>query len=134
MAEVHPIDCACNVCVSKLYQNYGYPDIDRNRDTERNREKDTTALTVGFTYALGLAGAMASVVIANQEKEKEELFKKIGDTDLCTICMATTRDTAFSPCGHYIGCWNCIKKIRDTTTKCPICRKAIKDILRLYKS
>jgi hypothetical protein len=39
-----------------------------------------------------------------------------------------------SPCGHQCGCECCLKKVLQTTAKCPICRVHFSSIQRVYRA
>lgn len=67
----------------------------------------------------------------------DELPKKENDNKLttnvlditCKICLEIPVSTCFTPCGHAVACTKCALSIHK---KCPICRKAYIDIIRLY--
>ncbi len=61
---------------------------------------------------------------------------KITDTDdipeeeMCIICYnSTLKNEVLVPCGHTQFCNKCIKDI----TKCPLCRQAVTQIIKIYK-
>lgn len=47
----------------------------------------------------------------------------------CAICFENEAIVALNPCGHTNFCYGCIKNIEI----CPICRKRIEGVLRIYK-
>lgn len=49
---------------------------------------------------------------------------------ICVICMVNQRSVLFMPCCHFSTCMICSKKI----TECPICRKFIKNTVKLFLS
>ena len=51
------------------------------------------------------------------ENKIEQVFNTEDDKD-CVICLDTTKDSVFNPCGHYVCCKTCASKVK----KCPICR------------
>jgi len=56
-----------------------------------------------------------------------------GATDsgsACKICYATEANGAFIPCGHNFTCYNCAKKCDE----CPMCRRIVMDVIKIYKS
>lgn len=53
-----------------------------------------------------------------------------GQTNLCTICWDAERDCLIMPCKHNVSCTRCIKSVKN----CPICRRAIADIIKIYKA
>lgn len=46
----------------------------------------------------------------------------------CKICLIEEFNTVFIPCGHVVACGKCASTLRN----CPICRKEIGNILRIY--
>jgi len=61
--------------------------------------------------------------------DDKALPKKIfgDDDDLeCVICMGETKNSVFSPCGHFITCKDCSTKF----DKCPMCTLPISCIFR----
>ncbi|XP_055909111.1 death-associated inhibitor of apoptosis 1 [Eupeodes corollae] len=54
----------------------------------------------------------------------------IPEEKLCKICYAAEYNTAFLPCGHVVACTKCASSV----TKCPMCRKPFKDVMRVYFS
>ncbi len=53
-----------------------------------------------------------------------------GQTNLCTICWDAERDCLIMPCKHNVSCTRCIKSVKN----CPICRRSIADIIKIYKA
>ena len=64
-------------------------------------------------------------------KDASELNTSAGE---CAICCSNTANAAIYDCGHVCMCVGCAKALvrRDAVAKCPICRKLIKDIIKLY--
>jgi hypothetical protein len=60
-------------------------------------------------------------------KLKRELQNE-KDLRICKICMDEEISHVFLPCGHAIGCKNCINNIQ----KCPICRTNVYNSVKLY--
>ncbi|KAH1244481.1 Death-associated inhibitor of apoptosis 1 [Glycine max] len=59
----------------------------------------------------------------------EELY----DEKLCCICYDEQRNSFFVPCGHCATCYDCAERIVDGESKvCPICRRLIHKVRRLY--
>ncbi|KHJ42743.1 zinc finger, C3HC4 type [Trichuris suis] len=56
------------------------------------------------------------------------------EQDECKICMVSRVDSAFYPCGHYSMCYPCAKLTFRKQGVCPICRKPIRDVLKIFKS
>ena len=47
---------------------------------------------------------------------------------LCVVCMTSCVDTVMVPCGHACMCHGCATRVKETTGKCPICRRKIENI------
>ncbi len=50
--------------------------------------------------------------------------------DMCQICMAEEIDALFYDCGHVCSCVECAKQVES----CPICRKTVRHVVRMYRS
>jgi len=59
------------------------------------------------------------------------------DSELCCVtCLTNARSVCFVPCGHYVVCLQCSKKLRNVGPRgllqCIQCRQDIQDIIRVY--
>lgn len=55
------------------------------------------------------------------------------DGKICVICYDEPRNCFFVPCGHCATCFDCAQRIVDGDNKvCPICRRPIHKVRRLY--
>lgn len=54
------------------------------------------------------------------------------DAHLCAICHHAERTTVLLPCRHAVLCDTCAKTVRDTSGRCPLCRAAIEDGMRVF--
>ena len=61
---------------------------------------------------------------------------KVSEEKLCVICLDNEKTTAFFRCGHKVCCHECAKNILKNNDpeqkKCPVCRKVVGGILRIY--
>ena len=57
----------------------------------------------------------------NSRKEKE-----------CVVCMDTDRDCVLHPCHHLCTCINCGKLLLKRQDACPICRRPISNVFRVF--
>ncbi|KAH0290592.1 hypothetical protein M436DRAFT_80029 [Aureobasidium namibiae CBS 147.97] len=57
-------------------------------------------------------------------------YHKISEDEakLCRICYSTEVNAAFYECGHVLACVDCAKRMEE----CPICKRRIRDVLKLY--
>ncbi|CAH8325657.1 unnamed protein product [Eruca vesicaria subsp. sativa] len=51
---------------------------------------------------------------------------------LCAICFDAKRDCFFLPCGHCVSCYQCGTKIAEASGSCPVCRRKMKKVKRIY--
>ncbi|CAE1237023.1 unnamed protein product [Acanthosepion pharaonis] len=52
----------------------------------------------------------------------------------CAICMASVRDCLLCPCHHMVTCFVCSSMLLNKHDGCPICRKDITEIVKVYHS
>ena len=73
--------------------------------------------------------------LVNPEETNEDELNEMISQKLCIICASKKVDVAFVDCGHMISCEKCANIIKNDIKykrKCPICRKDIKNILKIY--
>ncbi|KAL8129413.1 hypothetical protein V2J09_018568 [Rumex salicifolius] len=65
--------------------------------------------------------------------------KAVGDgqssnviRQLCVICFDAPRDCFFLPCGHCATCYECASRIAEAAGTCPICRRTMKKIRKIF--
>ncbi|PQM37919.1 uncharacterized protein Pyn_35725 [Prunus yedoensis var. nudiflora] len=51
---------------------------------------------------------------------------------LCAICFDAPRDCFFLPCGHCVACFDCATRIAEAAATCPICRRNIKKVRKIF--
>ncbi|XP_013395922.1 peroxisomal fatty acid beta-oxidation multifunctional protein AIM1-like [Lingula anatina] len=52
----------------------------------------------------------------------------------CAICMDHTRDCLLCPCHHMVTCQDCARLLLNRRDSCPICRKEITEVIKVYHS
>ncbi|XP_050265861.1 E3 ubiquitin-protein ligase APD2-like isoform X1 [Quercus robur] len=68
---------------------------------------------------------------SGDSSSSEELY----DAKLCVICYDEQRNCFFVPCGHCATCYDCAQRIMEGENKvCPICRRLIHKLRRLFHS
>jgi hypothetical protein len=69
-------------------------------------------------------------------KVMEEEADPCEDTSrqLCVVCYTNCVDTVMVPCGHACMCHGCAKRVKETSGKCPICRRLIENSRRLIEN
>lgn len=51
----------------------------------------------------------------------------------CVICFDGPQAAVCVPCGHNAICMSCAEEILDTTCECPVCRRPIRELIKLYR-
>ncbi|XP_052173322.1 E3 ubiquitin-protein ligase APD2-like isoform X2 [Diospyros lotus] len=51
---------------------------------------------------------------------------------LCAICFDAPRDCFFLPCGHSVACFECGTRIAELAGTCPICRRKMKKVRKIF--
>ncbi|TMW63556.1 hypothetical protein Poli38472_002497 [Pythium oligandrum] len=57
-------------------------------------------------------------------------FSSIGE---CIVCFDGPQAAVCVPCGHNAVCMSCAEEILDTTAECPVCRRPIRELIKLYR-
>lgn len=80
--------------------------------------------SVGFTYGTG-----DEDVESGSSGSSDELY----DGKICVICYDEPRNCFFVPCGHCATCHDCALRIMEGESRlCPICRRMIHKVRKLY--
>lgn len=53
---------------------------------------------------------------------------------LCQVCYFEEVDALFYRCGHVVACYACAKQCASDTNGCPVCRRPIEAVVRMYRS
>lgn len=68
-----------------------------------------------------------------REHESQEAADNASNE--CSVCFEKAVDCVLYTCGHMCLCYECAIDIKDNQgALCPICRQAIKDIIKIYRS
>ena len=66
---------------------------------------------------------------SRMEEEEDSLWKEDDDDEnACHICFDQPMDCVFTPCGHFMCCFECGSKVQS----CPVCKVSC-SALRIYK-
>ncbi|KAK3138233.1 hypothetical protein QOZ80_5AG0366170 [Eleusine coracana subsp. coracana] len=57
-----------------------------------------------------------------------------GGGDGCVICCDARRDCFFLPCGHSTTCYACGERIVEEHGSCPLCRRKLKKVRRIFSA
>ncbi|KAF3637497.1 putative E3 ubiquitin-protein ligase XBAT35 [Capsicum annuum] len=69
---------------------------------------------------------------ASVTTQKENEHEHEHEPALCIICWEGSVEGACVPCGHMVGCIQCLNQIKSKKGECPICRVKIDQIIKLY--
>lgn len=53
---------------------------------------------------------------------------------LCQVCYFEEVDALFYRCGHVVACYACAKHCASDSNGCPVCRRPIDAVVRMYRS
>jgi len=108
-----------NVEVQELKKKVKVLEIDKQRQLHRKENELSEQLDKTSTLKSKLK---------NLEMTNNELKESVPTP--CTICLENPTDCTFLPCGHLCTCMTCSKRI----TSCPLCRGAISQKVKVFKS
>ncbi|XP_061982302.1 E3 ubiquitin-protein ligase SPL2-like isoform X2 [Populus nigra] len=58
----------------------------------------------------------------------------VPEGQLCVICLMRRRRAAFIPCGHLACCHTCAISVEsEVSPKCPLCRQAVRNSIRIFE-
>ncbi|XP_047524934.1 death-associated inhibitor of apoptosis 2-like isoform X1 [Pieris napi] len=66
--------------------------------------------------------------VEKKEMTLEEENRQLKEARLCKVCMDNEVSMVFLPCGHLVSCGMCSTAL----TSCPLCRAAVKALVRAY--
>ncbi|OAX81295.1 hypothetical protein ACJ72_04362 [Emergomyces africanus] len=93
-------------------------------EDERNGQGTFIERKTGNKYVGGYrAGKRHGKGISYWEVADEEM-------DLCQICYSEDQDALFYSCGHVCACVSCAKQVDI----CPMCRKKVTNVVKIYRS
>lgn len=96
--------------------------IELNQDDDKNQDWDKDQLDLALELSM-----------KEQYKDfipEEDDVLEMSSNKACAICLSKKANVAFINCGHMVSCEECANKLKRG--KCPICRKKILKILKIY--
>lgn len=66
-----------------------------------------------------------------QQLQIIKLINQMNVGSICSICLQDNVNSYFNPCGH-TGCAKCCKTITSNNNPCPLCRKDVRSIHKLF--
>ncbi|XP_033115849.1 probable 3-hydroxybutyryl-CoA dehydrogenase [Anneissia japonica] len=103
--------------------------IESRKIARREQIRRQQGLPGLLTVALPQLGHDGNMV-PNQD---DEFASPTNDRD-CAICMDRLRNCLLCPCHHMVTCNECAKMLFNRKDYCPVCRKSILEIIRVYTS
>ena len=93
--------------------------------------KNTSAANYFFENAIPALSHRGNLAPAQDDDSAS--YKEGAERD-CAICMDRPRGCLLCPCHHMITCFECAKSLLNRRDGCPICRKDITEVLKVYHS
>ena len=84
------------------------------------------------TRADPLSSVASHNVGSNYSRERSRSRRRHAPSLLCCVCSTEDVGSVALPCGHAVMCFPCANLIMLDTGKCPICRKSMREIHRVY--
>ncbi|XP_010512706.1 PREDICTED: E3 ubiquitin-protein ligase SPL1-like isoform X1 [Camelina sativa] len=96
---------------------------------ERRRER-LLRIRVADAAAAKRAELVTRELGTQHENNSDSSTSRDGDVpDLCVICLEHKNDAAFVKCGHVCCCLTCSSHVKA----CPLCRRPIEQVLKIYR-
>jgi len=95
-------------------------------------------ISVHFDNGLNITGGDNNFLNLTTEKfgqgdevvVKQDQLSAISEVDTCKICFENQVDTVILPCGHCCCCEECLLGMQD----CPICRRPVERLIKIFKA
>uniref|UniRef100_A0A0N5B0E2 Neuralized n=1 Tax=Syphacia muris TaxID=451379 RepID=A0A0N5B0E2_9BILA len=94
--------------------------------TRKSPARNTTTSTTSTSLERKTSAIKSSKPANNTED--------IDEGEECKICMSAKVDCVIYTCGHMSMCFSCANEAWRVNGDCPICRKPITDVIKIYKS
>ena len=71
---------------------------------------------------------------AREDNENEiwAEYERLRMEKMCKVCYETDADMLLLPCSHLCSCKSCTDQVENSN--CPVCRKYIKAVVRVYRA
>jgi hypothetical protein len=100
----------------------------------RKYAEESLLRTLPEAELLALAEALSDAGKA-VSRRLAALLEEEADQSLCTLCLASKKNTVLIPCGHMCMCAECAKALTSAGgagAKCPVCRAAVRSTQLAY--
>ncbi|XP_060580402.1 3-hydroxybutyryl-CoA dehydrogenase-like [Ruditapes philippinarum] len=107
---------------------------DQRDDRKKARQEEMKVSSgMGTTFVHGIPNLRQISVEGGTSHGVQDNRVSTSDNDLdCAICMDKARDCVMRPCHHMVTCYMCAAMLINRRDGCPICRKDIIEIIRVY--
>ncbi|KAK9149956.1 hypothetical protein Syun_008265 [Stephania yunnanensis] len=97
------------------------------------RKSMKSCMEMQMTLRSSIKQEVAAAVSHSLHGEAKESFKQVqSKKGNCCICYEMKIDSLLYRCGHMCTCFNCANELQWSSSKCPICRAPILDVVRAY--
>ncbi|XP_045175082.2 3-hydroxybutyryl-CoA dehydrogenase-like [Mercenaria mercenaria] len=104
------------------------------RDERKKARREDMKLNsgMGTSYVHGIPNLRQTIAdSATAHHVSDNRVSTDSEMD-CAICMDKPRDCVMRPCHHMVTCYMCAAMLINRRDGCPICRKDITEIIRVY--
>jgi len=67
-----------------------------------------------------------------EQGQIEEQVSQLTGTETCCVCMDRRKDAVFTTCGHKACCIVCAQQLHARGRSCPVCRKFIGGVVKVF--
>ncbi|XP_028906352.2 E3 ubiquitin-protein ligase NEURL1B isoform X1 [Ornithorhynchus anatinus] len=119
---------SCPVALSPLGSPGGSPeDSDSDMALSVNRSSSASESSLVTAPSSPLSGPVSPGFLPPEPPGS-------GSSGECTVCFDSEVDTVIYTCGHMCLCHTCgLKLQKQISACCPICRRLIKDVIKIYR-
>lgn len=120
--------------------NLGYDSYQQRTNLGHDRSpllvnKDDDLSSWGSSYCSGSndeEDLEDSKIVGSPEGNSSKDGENSSSHRLCVVCFDAPRDCFFLPCGHCATCFTCGTRIAEEAGTCPICRRKMKKVKRIF--
>ncbi|OMJ92774.1 hypothetical protein SteCoe_4408 [Stentor coeruleus] len=107
-------------------------------------EINYSLIIIGSIFTPDLIISFFTITFLNNLKPIEQEYNILADEPsndadthnylhLCCICQVSEANMVVYRCGHRCLCTTCSERFTKNLSKCPICRKIIEDMVKVYE-
>lgn len=113
--------------LSKCQQNYGERDQRKDSPTEDFVSDVDDSTTAKMDEVLT---PVEQPLLTSDDSKSTSISEIVVDvSDLCIICFDNSKNSVFLECGHGGVCYHCAVNTCVVSSKCPLCRETIQQIV-----